>query len=66
MIFGISTDSCTGDYEADSADEAARQFALDERIPRIRGVTDLEAYLERVGGYGHVSVDGVDLMRVAS
>lgn len=37
-----------------------------EGIWTVRGLADLKAYLQRVGGYGHVSCDGVDLMRVRS
>lgn len=66
VIVEIYTDAASQEIEAISVDEAVREFALDEGIDGIYTVADLEAHLERVGGYGSVSVDGVEIMAVRS
>lgn len=50
--YHISTDACSCDIEAETADEAAREFAADEGIKGIETAADLEAHIEEVGGFG--------------
>lgn len=65
-FFTISTDSATMTIEAASADKAAEKFAESEGWRGVHDVPSWEAYLERVGGYGHIAKDGVDLARVSA
>ena len=63
MNIHISTDSCTCDIDAESPDAAAATFARTEMIRGVLTMAELERYLVRVGGYGHITVDGVEIWR---
>jgi len=63
--FTIATDSATMTITAATADKAAEQFAKSEGWRGVESVEAWEAYLERVGGHGHIAQDGVDLARVS-
>jgi hypothetical protein len=48
----FATDSCNWEVEAATADEAAHEYARSEGIRGVRTAAALEAYIEKVGGYG--------------
>lgn len=65
--YHISTDACSVDIAATSADAAVAEFARSEGIRGVSTVASLESHLERVGGYGYVEdATGRRLMDVAS
>lgn len=57
FIFAIKTDACSQEWEqstpftAAERDQCAREFAADERIPRVCNLDSLIKAVEMMGGF---------------
>lgn len=60
--YTIRTDACEAEFEADTIDAAAKEFARDERIGGVATAADLVSAIDRIGDGAWVCIyEGDDL-----
>ena len=60
----ISTDSASMEVEAENLEAALREF--DECPKKVKTASDFEQWLCRVGGFGFITEDDIEIARVRS